>query len=443
MDKNNKNRDQQPRPTYRRDKTKKNLTKDTPPEEKTVSHDDIRVENNAHDTGKLLEPINFIKNALTSLTSLANTKFAKEKDVKDVADFVIDARNKIYSVDKKLDDVISPIFSEVQNLRRDMNNLPRRNDVTNSINSAAQNLRAAVVDESGQSVIKSVKIISKIQDNFRKSTDARFVGLEKGLKNIADSTEVIQSLPGKIDGIAQILSDKGLQLKQDFPAINHDEETLAELTECAEKILQQLSIAARWYARKLPELNAHEESIKDLTAANEQAVNQARKEGEERGRKSVIRELLGAYDDLHKLMNPTDDTVLDQLKILATFLKNAGVEPIYEVGQSIEITDGDLISYEHNIANLKPGKIAITSPGYAFNSDTIEKAKYMPYEDFIAAQKISEPQDDDSSPEENVQPQADETFAVKIFSPQTDDSPPEQSAEAAQVTETKDNSSEG
>ena len=464
------------------ERTEENMS---PPESADVATGCIDDYSDIHSKDNISTSMNNLRSEVHSLTQM---KFAKQDDVRDVLKFVIDTRKKIDDVDQKLYSVaksneliraegnikghMRSVLSEVQNvggtvesLDKKFNNLPNRNELSSfetrikgAVNSEAKNLqrdinglRTAVFDESGQSTIKTAKNILKAQRDFREDTSQRFDGLETTLKGIAANTEMIQSLPGKIDGISKILTDKGLQLKQDFPTVNHDEETLAELAECGEKILQQLSIAARWYARKLPELNAHENAIKNLEEANSKAVKAARKEGEEQGRKAVIEELLGAYDDLHKLMNPTDDTVLEQLKTLATFLSNAGVEPIYQQGQELEITEGNLISYEHNIANLKPGKIVITSPGYTFNSKTLEKAKYVSAEEFYAAQEISELQSEDGFYDEDS-PELEFDFSAATETDDNSIEPPEyqtennstgeENADNLNATEADDNSIE-
>lgn len=269
-----------------------------------------------------------------------------------------------------------------EDVKKNFNAVLKREEIlAQSLNSVESK-----VNGSREILQRDLQSIAKLQRDSRDILSSSINALEKKLNGIADNTDMIQSLPGKIDGISQILSDKGLQLKQEFPAINHDEETLAELAEYGEKILQELAIAARWYARKLPEINAHENQIKNLTAANEDAVNTARKNGEDAGRKTIIENLLQKYGDIQRLMNPSEDNALEQLKILSTFLSNEGVEPIYTLNEELEITADNIMDYEHNIENLQLGKIIITSPGYTFNNKTVEKAKYEFTDDFRAKQ---------------------------------------------------------
>lgn len=246
------------------------------------------------------------------------------------------------------------------------------------------------ISQEARGVTEEVRKLSRVQQNAKAELSPRLTSVESKLKSIGESTDLIQSLPGKIDGITELLSAKGLRIKQSLPAMNHDEETLAQLAEYGEEIFQQLATAARWYARLLPEQSKHKETIDNLNAAHQKEKETAYQNGQERGRKEVVKSLLSVYDQesLHELLEPAEDAD-GRLKILATFLKNQGVEPIYQMHEELEITQDNLMNYEHNIAELRPGKIVITSPGYTFDTETISKAKYMTAEEFHAAQSES------------------------------------------------------
>ena len=397
--KDNKRRDN--RPDYKKNRQDKpaRATEEIKPSEKAPAEPESVADKPSpvNELKNLCADINLLKSAVTSL-STASSKFAKQDDIQSLVSFFSNTADELSNLRDSEFRIVGAI--EAANLTAEKSfsgkfrNLPSRdnlNDSENQIKAAMEknslSLRSAVVDESGQTVIKAVNKISKSQRNSNEELSKRLDDLESKLKGISDNTEVIQSLRGKMDELSQVLTDKDLQLKQDFPVVNHDEETLAEPAECGEKILQQLAIAARRYARKSHEFKDHETTIKNLNDANEKAVKQARAEGERCGRKAVIKELLGLYDDLHKLMNPTAADALNQLNVLVGFLSNKGVEPIYQLNEELDIADTDLIKYQHNIANLQPGKIVITSPGYSFDTETVEKAKYVSAEEFHAAQE--------------------------------------------------------
>ena len=152
---------------------------------------------------------------------------------------------------------------------------------------------------------------------------------------------------------------------------------MAELAEFGEKILQQLAIAARWYARKLPEINSHEQALQNLSKTKDKEKAVAQENGKELGRKAVIKELLARYDDIYKLMSGNPDGAEERLKILSAFLTNQGVEQIYQINEEFEITDANLMQFEPYFHNLQTGKIIVTSPAYTFDSQIIAKATYI------------------------------------------------------------------
>ena len=280
---------------------------------------------------------------------------------------VRDIKEKVSNSITKIDDLTEMILDRPKNV--DLEDTAE--DIIKKIDKHIYDVKSDIISRNE----KSVKDVKRDLADFNAVLN-EIINIK--LKDIANDTELIQSLPGKIDNIDKTLKDKGIRLKQEFPAVSHDEETLAELTECGEKILQQLSIAARWYARKKPEMEDYERKLKNLSDANERAKEQAKNEGFEEGRKAVITNLLISYDDINALMTAEPENADKRLKVLATFLKNQGVEPIYEINKELEITDDNLGNFEHNINNLKKGigKIIITSPGYTFGTKTISKASY-------------------------------------------------------------------
>lgn len=357
---------------------------------------------------------------------------AKRSDLQQLIDATKDqgrniSENLFGKLDVKIDGVLNnkirQVENSVQNARSDMErglqslltelqskisryDISTTNSVNNSVNSAAKN-------------------ILNSQRNSKDALTAQLNDLEGQLKNIRESTEMIQSLPGKIDGLTDILSAKGLQIKQEFPVLNHDEETLAQLAQYGEKILQQLAIAARWYARKMPEISKHETTIKNLNETHEKDLISAGKAGEARGRKAAVRDLLARYgENIHDLMTSAENDY-GRLNVLSEFLKNEGVEQIYQLHEVIEITDDNLMNYEHNIANLRAGKIVITSPGYSFDNQVISKATYMLADEFFAAQATEHQVEENSvvdTPSEKI---AADSQAEDNLAPQSDDAPHE------------------
>ena len=333
------------------------------------------------------------------------------------------------NVDRKIDGVIKKKDLDFAENHLSNKILQAEDSVLRNIRSdmerGLQTLRTELQSKISSEAVSATNSVNKSVRISKDTLTQQLSNVEGRIKEIGESTEMIRSLPGKIDDIAEILSARGLQIKQELPALNHDEETLAQLAQYGEKILQQLSIAARWYARKMPELSKHETEIKNLTETHAEELTSAAKDGEARGRKAVVRDLLARYgENIHDLMESAENEG-GRLKVLADFLKNEGVEPIYQLHEEREITDDDLMNYEHNIANLRAGKIVITSPGYSFDNQVISKATYMFADEFFAAQATEQQVEEISAVDTETEKTAPDSQAEETFAPQADDTPHE------------------
>lgn len=279
-------------------------------------------------------------------------------------------------------------FLDIKNPNSLMNNVNNLSKSQRKFNDSL-NERVSAIENDATNLTEVVDKFSKSQKTFNEDLSGRLSTLEKDVKDVSKNTEMVQSLPGKIEELTDILSDKGLQFKAELPTVNHEEETYAQMAEYGEKILQQLAIAARWYARKLPELEKHEATMQNLMAEHEKEKVRLRQEGEDSGRKKVIKELLERYGEkIHSLIEP-DENADERLKILADFLKNQGVTAVHKMYQEIYITDDTRMEnepYIEGIADLHDEKIFITSPAYTFDGK-IFRASYMKNDEFLAAHK--------------------------------------------------------
>ena len=311
-----------------------------------------------------------------------------EKIKSDWEQFRIGTQSKF----NKIETIETNINNKIEISKNDIISKTNNNNNIQSLNNNLLSLKSAVQDENGQPIIRTVvKKLNRSYQEESKSMNERLDQLDTHIKNIKNNTEMMQSIPGKIDGLSKVLEDKNIRIKQELPAINHDEETLVELTKFGEEILQRLSVAARWYSRRLPELNAQDSKIAQLNEAHKRELEKAKEEGRREGRVAVIKDLLHCYGDLYKLMSGQSEGAVERLKILSNFLKNQGVEQIYDMSyEPMEITYDNIQNYENNIAHLQPGRIIITSPGYSFDTEIIEKASYKTYDDFMADKQIEE-----------------------------------------------------
>ena len=273
------------------------------------------------------------------------------------------------------------LIEDIDNLCKKQNNLLR--DI-GEILSGIQDLQRAFEDikkpsRSKKSSAENDKLLADISaqlSNNQKMLLDRIVDIEK-------KVETISGLQKNIDKIAKVVDNKSVYFKKDFPEVkNPDEETLKKLADYGEEILSQLSLAARWYARKLPELKAHETALKNLEDVHKEDIKSARESGIIEGRKAVISDLIKKYD-IKNLMAASDNS----LKALADFLKNEGVKSSYAVGQIIEITEENLNQYQSYIEKITTGKFEIISPAYIFDGNIIAMATCKPVDESNAEQE--------------------------------------------------------
>lgn len=196
------------------------------------------------------------------------------------------------------------------------------------------------------------------------------------IASIAKNVEICNGKMKQLDAIHKVLTDKNLELKQNFPACTQDEEAIVQMAEYGRTIVQQLELAARWYARVRPELEGLENEREQHATELRESVNEAKTKGIAEGRKQIIRELLNKYDDenLAGLFEAEADGASQRVKILANFLRNEGIAEKFEKNTVLEITEDNIDEYRNWIAHVHVGKIRIKVPAYLLNGEIIAKA---------------------------------------------------------------------
>lgn len=235
---------------------------------------------------------------------------------------------------------------------------------------------------------------NNVTDNVNNNLDKKFKGINGTLRNLEDSTEQIQTVAADmntvkndiettigqqvkikktLDELQAVLTDKNLEMKKKLPASTHDEETIVKLGEYGKVIFEQLLLAARWYALKKEDLEGIEEERKSFKKQLVNEKNESFNQGKTEGKKEVIKNLLEKYDDIVSLMNSKEGG----MQVLADYLLNNGLSPIFEKGKVIDVTEENWRGYENQIEQLQVGKIEITQPGYVFAGEILSKAKWQ------------------------------------------------------------------
>ena len=196
------------------------------------------------------------------------------------------------------------------------------------------------------------------------------------LPKITGSVEVCAGKLKQLDSIQKILSDKNIDIKQTFPASNHDEETIMQMAEYGRIILQQMETAARWYARRKQDFEGIDQERQHHAEELRSKIEEARNQGIHEGKRQFIFELISKYDEanLSALFEADEVGALNRNKTLAAFLRNQGIEEVLKRGDIHTITDNNLEEYRILINHAHIGTVRITSPAYVLSNQVIAKA---------------------------------------------------------------------
>lgn len=287
----------------------------------------------------------------------------------DIISKVTDVRNSLKN-DLRNDikcDLRSELGSRISNLRNEIDQISRR-------------LQRDISDEMG-SISGSIK---KLQTGQQSITDFVEVGFQttlkqelKPLKALEITSGQIGQLKEEIDTVSQVLTDKGLQLRQKFPAATTDENVLCQLTEYGHTILTQLSVAARWYARSKEELD-HLAAIKSQAEKEYSRGYEAGKNiGQVEGRRVLVRNLFDRFGDGATLLLDRQEGFepLVQLKILADFLQSEGLHRGYAPGEIVEVTEENYAELSARIKNLPHTSVRIVRGDYYLGDELLQKAE--------------------------------------------------------------------
>lgn len=169
---------------------------------------------------------------------------------------------------------------------------------------------------------------------------------EPVLRRIKEIENTLDTLMGRfviIEEINDILKEKSVTLRKTFPPANEEDEVIEHLSEYGLKILDQLTIAARHYARNRESIThaGLDKHRKEL----EQGRQEERDIGRKEGGRLWLEDLIGKFNDLDGLFesrHPND-------QVLTSFLRNKGLSLHEELsrGKSVTITLDNRSKYEH------------------------------------------------------------------------------------------------
>ena len=232
--------------------------------------------------------------------------------------------------------------------------------------------------------------ISKLQQAQGELSDFAESGFQSTLKSELKPMQALETMSGKvvnlasdIEDVKRVLTDKGLEVRQKFPAANTDEEVICQMAEYGRTILDQLSIAARWYARSKTDIDQASDLRAQAEKEYQRGLDEGKKAGINEGKARVIEELVNRYGDCAKLLlDDTDQQNADErLSILADFLHGEGLHRGHSKDEIIEVHNEQEAAMLENPPLEFPKKVCITKGDYYLGDKLLQRAQWKPVEE--------------------------------------------------------------
>ena len=328
-------------------------------------------------------------------------------------EYLNDTKNKIDRLEKisnRNNEYIQKLLDKEPNSKMnvfdELKRIVLRNHDTNNeeIIGRLRKIYRDILDEKKQEISTEIKthghdIMDKQMDLTDKMDEIQASikeNLEDNMKRLSKNLDLsignTKQLSNRMDDLDKILSDKNLEIHQKFPSVSHDEETIVQMAEYSRNLLEQLELAARWYARVRPEIQGLENERKQHEQDLREREKEALRKGEEKGRNNLIRDLVSSLGDegFDAAIHGQEEDAGKRLKVISDCLANAGDEEIEDCKRDLEleITEDNIEQYRGRIANLQPGRVKIVSSGYTLSGEIISKAVCVPLSDVLESSTV-------------------------------------------------------
>jgi len=267
-----------------------------------------------------------------------------------------------------------------------LNKVRNQEDKLNSLESDIRELKYTLTDdvqsltkEAFNAFMEKLQTLSTQMDkksrNLENTIDESFAAMKKVVAPLQVGYETIS---GKLNDlallreIAELMEEKGVQIKRDIPPVSYDDEIMANMILYVGKVVEQLGNAARLYTR-------NKSIIDDIGKEREEHdrnIAKARIEAEQKGysqaKESLIKELLSKFGSVWEVMES------NELSIISAFLKKYGVVEDVDLkkGTTIKVTTENIDSLLLKAQNLEVGKrYKVIHSAYLFNSMVCDDGK--------------------------------------------------------------------
>ncbi len=289
-----------------------------------------------------------------------------------------DKNNKLENRMQVLNDNFKKIWESLNSFKTSSNTFfTQATDTLDMINTSIKEIKNSSRDNKENFDSKITRIQNKLKDIDNIIAEQNDTVNKKIKEEIIEPLQTILGRTNKLENIEQILSDKNLKMKKEIPSFNHEDEIICGMTECVDEILDQLKLGARWYARSKNDID----NIRQERTENEKRISEQKEiaytTGEGQGKQDVIEKLLGQFNDIDKLMKKgnCDNYEESVTGMIASFLRDNGLESEFEVGEEVEISVENSSDIQNKIRFDEIGKYRIIKPCYILNEKVYAKAE--------------------------------------------------------------------
>ncbi|WP_462409378.1 hypothetical protein [Neobacillus sp. Marseille-QA0830] len=300
--------------------------------------------------GKLANHEEFVKTnqKIDSITKLVE-KYPQPITLNDLNTFLKPALESMPETTRNLDEKLHRLprriksdFEEVIETQKSYiassvnKNSERVNQISNSINSSFSQMDSKISQLPG-----------KIGDTVTLQLDDTSKNISRIKSLVNETKETVEELQGKTTVLEDLKSklDK-VNITQKLEPFNHEDDVIIELSEQAQLILDQLTLASRNYVAQSKEIERLKAENEKLKQEHEQIEAMTTKKVEQLVRKEVTKQMLTEFAG--KFTNLDDVYSDEKLKGIQALFTNHGLVRSEElkVGEQIHITNENRKDYE-------------------------------------------------------------------------------------------------
>ncbi|MFI3211258.1 MAG: hypothetical protein R3Y64_09470 [Peptostreptococcaceae bacterium] len=273
---------------------------------------------------------------------LEDNKISNNK-LKSISELIVEKNNNLNNIDRT-------IVTNTSTVGKVNNNLI---SLKNTLDYFADDFKSIRI------ISEEVNSLSKRMTSIKKNTDdlelffSKIDKLEKNQTKIISTLEMFEGklkLLDNLEGLDEKLSNANSSKENNEIATNLDEEILINLGNYGNKIIDELLLAGRVYARNKERIENNDQEKADYENKLIESKSKYKNEGIEQGKEDFIRDFIDKLDGIDTLFE--SENSIEQ--IMADTIKNQGFTICEELkkGQAIIINEENEEDYKSRCTNI-------------------------------------------------------------------------------------------